>query len=173
MDMDKSYTTKGLYKKSIGGNMGLRKIKCSEPATKSIFSNFSLLLAEEPVEESKIINMGMIYGENKNNFITRSGEDCEEEDDDEASIDFEDRLYFPPKEKEIDISKHIKDLLHLEIIISSVCDSNCKGMCFNFGVNLNTSTCICSKEEMKTNSFGALRNLMQQMQPNKLILIFT
>ncbi|XP_062092948.1 large ribosomal RNA subunit accumulation protein YCED homolog 1, chloroplastic-like [Humulus lupulus] len=144
----------------------LRCSRCGEPAAESIFSNFSLLLTEEPVEEPEIINMGMIYGENKANFITGSGEDCEEEDDD-ASIDFEDRLYFPPKEKEIDISKHIRDLLHLEIIISSICDPNCKGMCFNCGVNLNTSTCICSKEEMKTNSFGALGNLMQQMQPNK------
>ncbi|KAF4389089.1 hypothetical protein F8388_026818 [Cannabis sativa] len=140
--------------------------RCGEAAAESIFSDFSLLLTEEPVEEPETIDMSMIFGENKSKVFTGNGEDGEEEDD-EASIDFEDRLYFPPKEKEIDISKHIRDLLHLEITINSVCDANCKGMCFNCGMNLNTSKCICSKEEVKTNSFGPLGNLKKQMQSNK------
>ncbi|PON50180.1 hypothetical protein PanWU01x14_224930 [Parasponia andersonii] len=138
--------------------------RCGEPVAEGIFSNFSLLLTDEPFEEPEIINMGMIYGEDKTKTFTGIGE----EDDDEASIDFDDRLYFPSKEKKIDISKHIRDLLHLEITINAVCDPNCKGLCFSCGMNLNTSRCNCSKQEVEKNPpFGPLGNLKQQMQANK------
>ncbi|OMO56052.1 hypothetical protein COLO4_35800 [Corchorus olitorius] len=93
--------------------------RCGEPAAESIFSNFSLLLSEEPIEEPEIIDLGATLEER-----FKSKEDMEEDDD--ASIDWEDRLYFPPEEKEIDISKHIRDLVHLEITINAVCDPKCK-----------------------------------------------
>ncbi|CAH2070948.1 unnamed protein product [Thlaspi arvense] len=44
-------------------------------------------------------------------------------------VDWEDKLHFPPEVKEIDISKHIRDLKHLEITINAICDAACKGMC--------------------------------------------
>lgn len=135
---------------------------CGGPAAQSIFSDFSLLLTEEPVEEPDIINLGTIYGDNKSRPYSGLGDDGEEDDD--TSIDFEDRLYFPPGEKEIDISKHIRDLVHLEINIKAICDPNCKGFCFKCGANLNTSRCTCSKQEVKKSSYGPLGNLKQQMQ---------
>ncbi|XP_004307383.1 PREDICTED: uncharacterized protein LOC101294601 [Fragaria vesca subsp. vesca] len=133
--------------------------RCGDPAAESIFSNFSLLLTDEPIEEPDIINMGVIYGDNAK---THTGFGGEENEDD--SIDFEDQLYFRPEDKEIDISKHIRDSVHLEITISATCNPNCKGLCLNCGKNLNTSNCICGKQEVKKTTFGPLGNLKKQMQ---------
>ncbi|VVA98260.1 unnamed protein product [Arabis nemorensis] len=110
--------------------------RCGEPAGQSIFSNFSLLLTEEPVEEPDVIDF---------------------------TFDWEDKLHFPPEVKEVDISKHIRDLVHLEITITAICDSACKGMCLKCGANLNKRKCDCDKEE-KDKGYGPLGNLRKQMQ---------
>lgn len=89
----------------------------------------------------------------------------EDEDEDEESIDLDDRLYFPSDEKAIDISKNIRDIVHLEITINAVCDPSCKGLCLKCGTNLNKSTCRCDAadaEQLK--EFGPLGSLKQQMQ---------
>lgn len=136
--------------------------RCGEPAAECVFSNFSLLLTEEPIEEPEIISMGVIFGDGKVKFSSGSSEEGEE--DDEASIDLEDRLYFPPEQKEIDISKNIRDMVHVEITINAICDSMCKGLCLNCGTNLNTGSCNCSKQKVKEKSHGPLGNLKNQMQ---------
>jgi hypothetical protein len=102
-----------------------------------------------------------MFGDGK--VKTTSGISEEEEEDDEASIDLDDRLYFPPEEKEIDISKNIRDMVHVEITINAICDPSCKGLCLNCGTNLNTSSCSCRKEEVKEKSYP-LANLKNQMQ---------
>lgn len=109
--------------------------------------------------------MGTIYGEVNRKPYSGLSEDGEEDDD--SSIDFEDRLHFPPGEKALDISKHIRDLVHLEININAVCDVNCKGMCFKCGTNLNTSKCKCSEQEAEKSRYGPLGNLKQKMQAKK------
>ncbi|KAL2926416.1 Large ribosomal RNA subunit accumulation protein YCED-like protein 1 chloroplastic [Bienertia sinuspersici] len=136
--------------------------RCGEPVAESVFSNFSLLLTEEPVEEPEVINMGFIYGEDE--LKNSGGTAKDEEDDEDASIDLEDRLHFPPEKKEVDISKHIRDILHLEITINAVCDPNCKGFCLKCGTNLNASVCNCSKQEINDVGFGPLGELRKQMQ---------
>ncbi|KAF5749891.1 hypothetical protein HS088_TW03G00218 [Tripterygium wilfordii] len=137
--------------------------RCGGPAAESIFSNFSLLLTEEPVEESDIIDMGVIYGDDK--FKSSSGDTAEEDEDDE-SIDLDDRLHFPPDEKEIDISKNIRDTVHIEITINAICDPSCKGLCLKCGTNLNTAQCGCGKEEVvKGKGHGPVGDLRKQMQP--------
>lgn len=133
--------------------------RCGEPTAESIFSNFSLLLTEDPIEEPEVINLGVIFGEDKHKAFGSEGEN-----DDEASIDLDDRLYFPPKEKAIDISKNIRDMLHVEITINSVCDPMCKGLCLYCGSNLNTSTCKCSKDVSQVKGLGPLKDLKKQMQ---------
>ena len=40
------------------------------------------------------------------------------EEDDEASIDLDNKLYFPPEDTEIDISKNIRNMVFMEIKIS-------------------------------------------------------
>lgn len=127
--------------------------RCGKPAAECIFSNFSLLLSEEPFEEPEIIDLGASFEEGWQEL----------EEDDDASIDWDDQLYFPPEEKEIDISKHIRDMVHLEITINAVCDPRCKGLCLKCGTDLNTSSCNCGKEE-KEKGYGPLGNLRKQMQ---------
>lgn len=136
--------------------------RCGEPTAESIYSNFSMLLTEEPIEEPEIIDMGVIFGEDK--FKSSVASSIEEDDEDDASIDWDDRLYFPHEEKEIDISKHIRDLIHIEITINAVCDPSCKGLCLKCGTNLNTSSCSCTEERPKEKGYGPLKDLRKQMQ---------
>ena len=91
-----------------------------------MFSNFSLLLTEESIQEPEHKNMGSIFGEDELGT-------CGGSEDDEASIDWEDRLCFPPEEKTIDTSKYIRDLVHVEITIDALCDPLCKGLCLKCG----------------------------------------
>nr|AFK44748.1 unknown [Lotus japonicus] len=113
--------------------IGLLCNRCCMPSAESVFSEFSLLLSEEPIVEPETIDLGVIFGEDK---ITTSGD--RGLDDDDALIDLDDQLYFPPEEKHIDISKNIRDRVHLEITMNSVCDPGCKGMCLKCGQNFNT-----------------------------------
>ncbi|KAJ8759632.1 hypothetical protein K2173_009279 [Erythroxylum novogranatense] len=139
--------------------------RCGQPAAQCIYSNFSLLLTEEPLDEPDTINMGVIFGEDKfKSSMSDAEKEEEEEDEDEASIDWDDRLYFPPEEKEIDISKNIRDLVHVEITINAICDPSCKGQCLKCGTNLNTGSCKCNKEKSEDKSYGPLKDLMEQMQ---------
>lgn len=131
--------------------------RCGQPAAECVFSNFSLLLTEEPVEEPETIDdMGVIFGDFKNSKS--------EEEDDDDDIDWEDRLFFPPEEKTIDISKHVRDIVHLEITINALCDPNCKGLCLKCGINLNLNRCSCGKQEVKEKGYGPLGDLKERMQ---------
>ncbi|KAL4038868.1 hypothetical protein IC575_002504 [Cucumis melo] len=154
---DKKLRLDGIVKTVITLNC----YRCCEPAPECIFSNFSILLSEEPIEEPDVINMGIISGQDI--FKTDNGNSDE---DDEESVDLDDQLYFPPVDKEIDISKNIRDILHLEITMNVICNPGCKGMCLNCGINLNTGSCNCSKQAVKKNDFGPLGNLKRRMQNN-------
>ncbi|KAL8458940.1 hypothetical protein ACS0TY_036430 [Phlomoides rotata] len=132
--------------------------RCGEPAAQSVYSDFSLLLCEEPLPEPETINMGMIFGEEK----SKTNESVEDGDD--ASIDIDDQLYFPPAEKVCDISKNIRDLIHIEITITALCDPNCKGLCLKCGNNLNISNCNCKNQKVEETGYGPLANLRKQMQ---------
>ncbi|XP_061356420.1 large ribosomal RNA subunit accumulation protein YCED homolog 1, chloroplastic [Gastrolobium bilobum] len=134
--------------------------RCCMPSAECIFSEFSLLLTEEPIDEPETIDLGVIFGEDKFTTSGNSGEN----DNEDALIDLDDQLYFPPEEKQIDISKNIRDRVHLEITMNSVCDPECKGMCLKCGQNFNTGNCNCSKEEVKEKSFSPFGNLKEQIQ---------
>ncbi|KAJ0094185.1 hypothetical protein Patl1_15805 [Pistacia atlantica] len=135
--------------------------RCGEPAAESVFSNFSVLLTEQPIEEPDIIDIGTMFGTDKHKSSTGN---IEEDEDDDESIDWDDRLYFPLEEKEIDISKNIRDTVHLEITINAICDPKCKGICLKCGTNLNTSICNCSKGQVQEQAYGPLGNLRKQME---------
>lgn len=103
--------------------------------------------------------MGMIFGEDRSKIASGV------EDGDDGSIDLDDRLYFPPDEKVIDISKNIRDLVHVEITIDAVCGPNCEGLCLRCGTNLNISNCKCGKQSVeKEKGYGPLKDLRNQMQ---------
>ncbi|XP_010935425.1 large ribosomal RNA subunit accumulation protein YCED homolog 1, chloroplastic [Elaeis guineensis] len=137
--------------------------RCAEPAAECVFSNFTLLLTEDPIEEPDVINMGVIYGEDKAKTSTESSHN--EEEDDEKQIDLDDRLYFPAEKEEIDLSKHIRDIVHVEITINAICDANCKGLCLKCGTNLNKRKCNCKEVvQDKGREYGPLKGLKKQMQ---------
>ncbi|GAA0147051.1 hypothetical protein LIER_06848 [Lithospermum erythrorhizon] len=138
--------------------------RCGEPAAQNVFSNFSILLNEDPIAEEDTINMGTIFGEEK--FMNFRTSEPEEEDDDD-SIDLEDRLYFPPEEKVIDISKNIRDLVHIEITLNALCDPLCKGLCLRCGVNLNASSCDCDTQKTGVKGYGPLGDLKEQMHQHR------
>ena len=104
--------------------------------------------------------MGVISREDE--FRSTSSEEIEDDD----SIDFDDRLHFPPGEKLIDISKNIRDTVHVEIIMTAVCDAMCKGFCINCGTDLNTGSCVCSKQKVKEKGYGPFGGLREKMQLN-------
>lgn len=134
---------------------------CGEPAAESIFSNFSLLLSEEPIEEPETLDMGVMFGEDKFRSL---GTVEEEMEDNGGWIPLEDQLYFPPEDKVIDISKQIRDLVHIEITINAVCDPKCKGLCLKCGANLNVNRCSCHMQKVEEKGYGPLGGLKKQMQ---------
>ncbi|KAG2655216.1 large ribosomal RNA subunit accumulation protein YCED homolog 1, chloroplastic-like [Panicum virgatum] len=138
--------------------------RCAEPAPQAIFANFSLLLTEEPVDEPDLVDLGTIYEEDIANGASLTGT----LDEDDQDVDWDDRLHFPAGDKEIDISKHIRDIIHLEITMDAVCSPSCKGLCLACGTNLNTSSCNCSNEKQQqpknVKGRGPLKELLKPIQ---------
>jgi len=138
--------------------------RCAEPAPQAIFANFSLLLTEDPVDEPDLVDLGTIYEEDIANGASLTGT----RDDDDQDVDWDDRLHFPAGDKEIDISKHIRDIIHLEITMDAVCSPSCKGLCLACGTNLNTSSCNCSNEKQQepknVKGRGPLKDLLKPIQ---------
>ncbi|XP_019157331.1 PREDICTED: uncharacterized protein LOC109153888 [Ipomoea nil] len=130
--------------------------RCGEPAPETIFSNFSLLLSEEPIKEADTLDMGTMFG--SKNF------EAVEEDDDDSMIDIEDQLYFPLENRTIDISKNIRDLVHIEISLDAICDPQCKGLCLRCGTNLNIQSCKCVEQNVEAKGFSPLGGLRNKMQ---------
>ncbi|KAF2947814.1 large ribosomal RNA subunit accumulation protein YCED homolog 1, chloroplastic [Oryza sativa Japonica Group] len=137
---------------------------CAEPAPQGIFANFSLLLTEDRVEEPDVVDLGTIFEEEQTKAPSLTGS---QEDGDDEDIDWDDRLHFPAGEKEIDISKHIRDIIHLEITLDALCSPTCKGLCLGCGENLNTSSCSCNAEKQQAKNVqrrGPLKDLLKPLQ---------
>ena len=116
-------------------------------------ATFSLLLTSVPVQEPTQRHLGVVLGQEKQFNYSWGGASADEEAGSvpgEPSavldLDLDDKLFFPPDQSEIDISKHIRDAVHLEVPLKVLCSagSSCKGVCLDCGVNLNTSPCACS-----------------------------
>lgn len=100
--------------------------------------------------------MGTIFG-------SKNFEEIEEDED--SLIDIEDQLYFPLEKLSIDISKHIRDLVHIEITINAICDPQCKGLCLICGTNLNINSCCkCHGLNVEAKGFSPLGDLRKKMQ---------
>uniref|UniRef100_A0A0E0K7B5 Uncharacterized protein n=1 Tax=Oryza punctata TaxID=4537 RepID=A0A0E0K7B5_ORYPU len=137
---------------------------CAEPAPQGIFANFSLLLTEDRVEEPDVVDLGTIFEEEQTKAPLLTGS---QEDEDDEDIDWDDRLHFPAGEKEIDISKHVRDIIHLEITLEALCSPTCKGLCLGCGENLNTSSCSCNTEKQQAKNVprrGPLKDLLKPLQ---------
>ena len=59
---------------------------------------------------------------------------------------------------DIDLSQEIKDLIIVNLPISPVCREDCKGLCTQCGVDLNTGPCRCGGDK-GSSPFDKLREL--------------
>lgn len=110
------------------------------------------------MEEPDVIDLGTIYEEEEEEEVSSATGTQDDED-----IDWDDRLHFPAGDKEIDISKHIRDVIHLEITFDALCSPTCKGLCLVCGTNLNTNSCTCSSKQ-KPKGRGPLKQLLRPLQ---------
>jgi len=58
---------------------------------------------------------------------------------------------------EIDLTHEIEEQIAMEIPLKPLCSEACKGLCHVCGVDLNTSSCSCSKEPVSL-TFSALKD---------------
>lgn len=117
--------------------------RCLAPVAERIYASFNLLLTEAPVKEPTQPNLGVVLGEDV--YIWRA--EANEKVEAELDIDLDDKLHFPRDQKELDLSKYLRDTIHLELPAKSLCDSACAGVCVGCGVNLNNSACRCGKKK--------------------------
>lgn len=58
---------------------------------------------------------------------------------------------------EIDLTNEIEEQVAMEIPLKPLCGEACKGLCHECGIDLNTSSCSCSKEPVSL-TFSALKD---------------
>jgi uncharacterized protein len=58
---------------------------------------------------------------------------------------------------EIDLTHEIEEQVAMEIPLKPLCDDDCKGLCHECGIDLNTSGCSCSKKPASF-TFSALKD---------------
>lgn len=124
-----------------------------------MFANFSVLLSENPVEEPAQRSLGVVLGGNSRIWGIEADDDSGEA---ELDLDLDDKLHFPVDVKEIDLSKYLRDTIHLEIPSKSLCDSGCQGLCIGCGTNFNIAACKCRIRKKSKNM-----NLEDIMGTNK------
>lgn len=86
----------------------------------------------------------------KENAITASAED-------ELELGEMDLLSSAYSGDEIDLTHEIEEQVAMEIPLKPLCSDDCKGLCHECGIDLNTSSCSCSKEPV-TLTFSALKD---------------
>lgn len=138
-------------------------IRCLGPAARCLYLNFSILLSEEPVgdPDDNLDTVEELFDEAQSKKIMFEGKGAYGGKDEDPDIEWDDRLYFPAGEKEIDLSKHIRDMIHLEVNMDVLCSPNCKGVCLMCSTNLNVGNCTCEKvegEEGEEESWGTVVN---------------
>ena len=60
---------------------------------------------------------------------------------------------------ELDLTDAIRDALLLELPLQNLCSENCRGLCPQCGINLNSDSCACRKEE-RENPFSVLQSIV-------------
>jgi uncharacterized metal-binding protein YceD (DUF177 family) len=135
--------------------------RCGIPVAERVFGEFSLLLTENPVVEPTKARIGVVLGDDS----VMPDEQIELED--VLDLDLDDKLHFPRTQKSIDISKYIRDTVHLEIPLQCLCELSCKGKCIDCGTNLNQGSCKCDLSAHQMNRqaiWGPLEELKKQLE---------
>eukprot|EP00270_Netrium_digitus_P007960 TRINITY_DN2345_c0_g1_i1.p1 TRINITY_DN2345_c0_g1~~TRINITY_DN2345_c0_g1_i1.p1 ORF type:complete len:426 (+),score=100.98 TRINITY_DN2345_c0_g1_i1:268-1545(+) len=123
--------------------------RCLDDMAEKVVADFDVLLLSSPIHEPTKRSLGVVLGKDK----SLNKEDPLEmaNDKEELDIDMDDKLYFPAEAWEMDLSKYLRDVIHLEIPFVATCSSECRGLCMGCGVNLNRHGCSCGsfREVMK------------------------
>ena len=82
--------------------------------------------------------------------------------EEEASND----LIVEPDGETIDLEEFIFNLFELKLPMKFLCKEDCKGLCPNCGVNLNTSACSCQEEQIDER-FAKLKILLDDGAEHK------
>lgn len=128
--------------------LDLLLFRCLSPVAERLYASFNLLLTEAPVREPTQPNLGVILGDDVNIWRAEANDDVVAELD----IDLDDKLHFPRDQKELDLSKYLRDTVHLEIPSRSLCDTACPGLCLGCGVKLSDTACRCGKRKKAQNA---------------------
>jgi uncharacterized protein len=73
---------------------------------------------------------------------------------------------FPSNQPDFDISPAVRESILLEETMKHLCQEDCKGLCQNCGINLNSSTCTCDVED-SDERWAPLKNLKLTLSENK------
>ncbi|CAI5472058.1 unnamed protein product [Closterium sp. Yama58-4] len=121
--------------------------RCLCPVTEPIYSEFSLLLSASPLHEPTKRSLGVILDAPSSSFNSLPADYDDGDEGDMLDLDLDDKLYFPPDQRIIDVSKYVRDTVHLEIPLKVRCSPGCRGMCLGCGANLNVKACSCGEDE--------------------------
>ncbi|CAI5499094.1 unnamed protein product [Closterium sp. Naga37s-1] len=121
--------------------------RCLCPVTEPIYSEFSLLLSASPLHEPTKRSLGVILDAPSSSFNSLPADYDDGDEGDMLDLDLDDKLYFPPDQRIIDVSKYVRDTVHLEIPLKVRCSPGCRGMCLGCGANLNVKECACGADE--------------------------
>lgn len=79
----------------------------------------------------------------------------------ESSI--EEYIYLPKGQHELSLDAPAYENVIVSLPIQILCDEDCKGLCAECGVNLNTETCSCDREgDIRWSALNKLKNRFNQ-----------
>lgn len=139
--------------------MFLLPLRCGVPVVRKVQVNLNLLLTPTEIVHSNRKSAGIVLGENK-----YESEHLEEEGSGTLDLDIDDKVYFPPDSKDLDISTHVRDALHLKIPESTLCTSKCKGFCLGCSSNLNLGPCACAPITKKDSRWNSLAQIKEKLE---------
>lgn len=121
----------------------------------SISGNFNV-----PCSRCLLLTEVAIEGDLRYLFSLAKEEDKETDPDHETDGD-EELMILDSWEDEIDLGPLIWEVMITFLPSVSLCSEECKGLCPKCGVNLNTSSCMCTDQEGDPR-FEVLKSLMQK-----------
>ncbi len=77
----------------------------------------------------------------------------------EFAAGMEEYIYLPQGTHELSLDAHVYENLIVSIPMQILCNDDCKGLCAECGINLNTETCNCVREaDYRWNVLNKLKN---------------
>ncbi|GJP45719.1 hypothetical protein CLOM_g5067 [Closterium sp. NIES-68] len=129
--------------------------RCLCAVTEPIYSEFNLLLSASALYEPTKRSLGVILDPSPGDFNSLPADHDYGDEGDMLDLDLDDKLFFPADQRSIDVSKYVRDTVHLEIPLKVRCSPRCQGMCLGCGANLNVKECACGEEEWGSGRGGS------------------